>query len=87
MAVRAMREADPPSELHTRRSIQEEHHRPRKARPVMSHPASNWKVPDRYVELLNFEMELVNVLQAEAYELSGEGKVLIIENWVIREGL
>ena len=31
---------------HTRRSIPEEHHRPRPARPMMSQPAFSWKAPD-----------------------------------------
>ena len=52
VVVKAMREADPPAEPHTRRSISEEHYRPGQARPMMSQPAFNWKVPHRYVELL-----------------------------------
>ena len=69
-----MREADLPAEQHTRRSILEECCRPRQARLKMSQPAFNWKVCDRYVELLNFEMEVENVLKAEAYDVSEEGR-------------
>ena len=86
-AVRAMGEADLPAEAHTRRSIPEEYHRPRQGGPMMSQPTFNWKAPDRYVELLNFEMKVADVLQAEAYDLSEEGKVPIIKNWLGIEGL
>ena len=54
---------------------------------MMSLPALNWKVPDRYLELLNFEMEVENVLQAEAYDLVDVENVLVIKNWLGREGL
>ena len=65
VAVRAVREANQPTKSHTRKSIQEEQQKPRQARPMMSQPACNWKAPDRYVELLNFEMEIANMLQAK----------------------
>ena len=68
------------------RSIPEEHCRPGQAGPMMGQLVLNWKAPDRYVELLNFEMEIANVLQAELYDLSEEGKVPIIKNWLCREG-
>ena len=87
VAVRVMREADQPAELHIRRSISEKHCRPRQARPIMSQPVFSWKALDRYVELLNFEMEAANVLQAKVYDLSDEGKVPIIKIWFSREGL
>ena len=47
----------------------------------------DWKAPDRYVELLNFEMEVANILQPKAYDLNDEEKVSIIKNWLGREGL
>ena len=50
--VRVMREAEPTVKPHTRKSNSEEYHRPRQAGPMMSQPAFNWKLPDRYVELL-----------------------------------
>ena len=53
----------------------------------MSQPAFIWNVLDRHVKLLNFEMEVASVLQAETYDLSEEGKVAIIRNWLGREGL
>ena len=73
-AVRVIREADLPAKPYTRGSIPEEHQRPRQVRSMMSQPVFNQKVPDRYVELLNVEMEVVNVLQLEAYDHSEEGK-------------
>ena len=66
-AVRAMREVYLKTEPHTRKSP-EEPHRPRQTGPIKSQPAFDWKVPDRYVELLNFEMEVSDVLQAKAYD-------------------
>ena len=41
---------------------------------------SAWKASDRDVELLNFEMEVANMLQAKVYDLNGEEKVHIIKN-------
>ena len=46
--LRAKREAELSAEPHTRRSIPEEHHRLRQARPVMSQSAFNKKAPDTY---------------------------------------
>ena len=54
--------------------------------PILFQPTFNWKVPDRYVELLNFEMDVTNVLQVYAYDLNDEEKVHIIKNQLGREG-
>ena len=35
-----------------------------------------------YVELLNFDMEEGNILQAKVYDLSDEEKVTIMKNWL-----
>ena len=75
--VRAIREADLLPEPNTRRSIPEEHCRPRKDVPIVNQPAFNWKVPERYGG-----MEVADVPQAEAYNLSKEWKVPIINNWM-----
>ena len=40
-----------------------------------------------YVELLNFEMEVANVLQTKVYDLNDEEKVPITINSLGREGL
>ena len=64
------------------RSSPGEPHRPR---PMLSQPAFNWKAPDRYVELLNFEMEVANKFQAKAYYLNDKEKVPVLKNWLDRE--
>ena len=47
---------------------------------MMSQATFNLKALDKYMELLNFEMEVANMLQAEVYDLNEEGKVPIIKN-------
>ena len=47
----------------------------------------NWKAPDRYVELVSFEMEVANVFQGDVYDLIEEAKVPIIKTWLGRERL
>ena len=59
----------------------DEPHRLRHVGTILSQPTFNWKVQDRYVELLNFEMEVESVLQAKVYDLSDEEKVFIIKNY------
>lgn len=54
---------------------------------MLSQPVFDWKAPDSYVELLNLEMEVANVLQAKVDDLNYEEKVLVIKNWLGREGL
>ena len=48
---------------------------------MLSQPVFDWKVPDRYVELLNFEMEVANIVQAKTCDLNDEENVPIIEIW------
>ena len=86
-SYRAMREADLLAKPHTRISILEEHQRPRQVGSVLSQPVFDWKAPDRYVELLNFEMEVSNMLQAKVYDLNDKETVPIIKSWLSREGL
>ena len=76
-----MREADLPAKLHTRRSSLEELHRPKPAGPMLNQPAFDWKAPDRYMELLNSEMEVANILQTKAHDLDDEEKMLIMKNY------
>ena len=42
-----------------------EMHRERYGRSALKQPSSNWNVTDKYVELLNFEMEVTNILQTK----------------------
>ena len=39
---------------------------------MLSQPIFDWKVPDKYVELSNFEMEVANILLAKAFDLKDE---------------
>ena len=41
---------------------------------------------DKYVELLTFEMEVTNILQAKTYELNEEGYVPLIKKLVRQRG-
>ena len=70
MAVGVMSKACPSTEPHARRSIPKELH---------SQPAFDGKAQDRFVELLNFEVEVAMVLQAKACDLNDEDKVPIIK--------
>ena len=54
---------------------------------MLNQPVFNLMAPDRYMELLNFEMEVMNVIQAKVYYLSDAVKVSVIRNWLDREGL
>ena len=46
-----------------------------------------WNASEDGVEVLNFKMEVTNILQMKMYELTEEEKVPIIKNWLGREGL
>ena len=39
-----------------------------------------------YIELHNFDMEVMNILGMNAYELTDEEKIPVIKNWLGREG-
>ena len=40
-----------------------------------------------YVELLNFELEVTNILETRAYKISDKEEVPIIKHWLGQEGL
>ena len=42
---------------------------------------------DRYVELVNFEMQITNILETKLYKLMHEEKVPVIKNWYGQEGM
>ena len=74
VVVRTIRKADQPAKMtyqkkHPRRAAQ-----PRQARPMLIQSAFNLKAPDRYVEILNFEMEVSDVPQTKVYDLNDEEK-------------
>ena len=48
--------------------------------PALEKPLFNWNVHDRYVKLMNFEMEVTNILEMKVYELTDGGKIPVIRN-------
>ena len=57
------------------------------SRPVLVKPAFNWGTHDRYVEFMNFEMEVKNILETKVYELTEDEKILMIKNGLDWESL
>ena len=55
------------------------------SRPIMKLSEFNWSTKDKYEELHNFKLEVSNMLQN--YNLGKTEKVLVIKNWLGREGL
>ena len=49
--------------------------RQRHGRLTTEKPSFNWNAQDMYVELLNFEMEVLNILGREAYVLTVDKKI------------
>ena len=86
VAVRMMQEADQTNEPPMRRNSPEECHRQRQAGLTLRQPTVDWKAPDKYVELLNFKLEVANILQIKAYDLNDEEKVAIIKNGKAKNG-
>ena len=85
--VKVIRETHLTTDPHIRRNSPEEPHRPKQVRPILSQLAFNWKIPDRYVELLNFKIWMENILQMKMYDLDDERKVPIMKKWLDWEGL
>ena len=53
--------------------------------PIWKQPTFNWRAENKYEELQNFKLEVINMLQN--YNLGQTEKVLMINNWLGREGL
>ena len=47
----------------------------------------NLDMPDRHVELLNFKLQVTNILETRAYEISCEERIPVIKNLLDQEGL
>ena len=62
-------------------------HRQLHSRPALEQPSFNWNAPEKYVKLLSFEMEAMNILQTTTYKLTDEEKVLVIKNCLDRQEL
>ena len=50
-------------------------------------PSFKQDAQDRYVERLNFEREVIIILETRVYELTDEEKVPVIKNWLGQEGV
>ena len=55
-------------------------HPHRHGEAALKQPLLNWNATDKYVELLNFQMEVTNILQTKTYELTEEELVPTIQN-------
>ena len=86
--VKVMREVDTGhiSDANTTSSMWEVC-RQRQARPALKQLSFNWNAPDKYIELLSFEMEITNLLQTKMYEWTEEEKVPTIKKLLGRECL
>ena len=40
----------------------------------------NWDMPDRYVELLIFQFEVINMLETRVYHINDEKRIPVIKN-------
>ena len=58
------------------------HPTPRVSGPVLKQPTFDWKMPDEYHELNNFEIEVRNFFLINNYNIQDSEKVPIIINWL-----
>ena len=79
-AAKALEEADTRPNSGTSTAKIGEAHRPRHSRSALRQVSFNWKTLDRYVELLNFEMEVTDILQTRTYELNDEQSINAVYN-------
>ena len=66
---------------------QKEPQRQRHSRSVLEKPLFNWNAQGRYVKLINFEMEVTDILEMKRQELTYEEKVPVIKKWLGWKGL
>ena len=66
---------------------QREPQKNRHSRLELENPSIHGNAQDRYDELIKFEMEVTNILETKAYELTNEEKVQVIQNWLDQEDL
>ena len=50
--------------------------------PALGKPLFNWNAKDRYIELQNWVIEEINILETKAYELPGEEKAPMIKKFL-----
>ena len=66
------------------------HRKPQRQRhngPIHKKPTCNWDAQDRYVELVNFEKEVLSMLDTKLYALLEEVEVPVIKSLLGWEGL
>ena len=86
-AVLALREADSEPASGSRTANAGEPCRHRHGGSALRQPSFDWNAPDKFVELLKFEMEVANMLQTKKYRLNNEEMSLYLKNWLRRKGL
>ena len=66
---------------------QQENQRLRNGGLVLEKPRINWNAPDRYVKLLNFQLQVMNILEIRHCEINDEERIPVIKNWLGWDGL
>ena len=66
---------------------QQENQRYRNDRLVLEKTRFNWNMPDGYVKLLHFQLEVMNILESRAKEINDEARIPVIMSWLGWEGL
>ena len=67
--VMMLREADVRPTLGNSMANEGEAHRHRHGRPALIQPSFDWNIWDKDIELLSFEIKVMNIPQNKAYEL------------------
>ena len=88
VAVMVLWEADVEPRSYASTPISREVHRQKHVRSGPKQPSFNWNVT-KYVDLLNLEMEVTNILKTKTYELWAQWRQSPHnkKNWFDREGL
>ena len=47
---------------------------------ILEKPRLKWDALDRYIKLLNSELDVTNILENKVYEISAEEKLLVVKN-------
>ena len=79
VSVMVLREVDARPMLGTCMASVREACRHRHGKPALRQSSFDWKGPNMYKELLNFKMEVTNILQTNRCGLNDEGKVSLIK--------
>ena len=81
----SLREANTAPASGTKIANLEEAIRHRDSGPALRQPSFDWKAPDKYVELLSLQMEVINIPKTKTYNKNDEGNVPSQRNWLERE--